>query len=100
MPQLHGQGIVKENKKKEKYVNRLAKESSPYLLQHKNNPVDWYPWGREAFDKAKDALMYDYMYMGTERGRDNLEYMGFKHIETREYIKIPKCGIAFRKDMV
>ena len=54
MSQLHGQGIVKENKKKEKYVNRLAKESSPYLLQHKNNPVDWYPWGREAFDKAKE----------------------------------------------
>jgi len=54
MPQLHGQGILKENKKKEKYVNRLAKESSPYLLQHKNNPVDWYPWGREAFDKAKE----------------------------------------------
>ena len=54
---------------------------------------------REAFDGAKRALVYDYMYMGTEVGRDNLEYMGFKHIETREYIKIPKCGIAFRKDM-
>ena len=54
IPQLHGQDIVKENKKKEKYVNRLAKESSPYLLQHNNNPVDWYPWGREAFDKAKE----------------------------------------------
>ena len=54
---------------------------------------------REAFDGAKRALVYDYMYMGTEGGRDNLEYMGFKHIETREYIKIPKCGIAFRKDM-
>ena len=54
IPQLHGQDIVKENKKKEKYVNRLAKESSPYLLQHKNNPVDWYPWGREAIDKAKE----------------------------------------------
>jgi uncharacterized protein YyaL (SSP411 family) len=33
--------------------NRLAKETSPYLLQHKNNPVDWYPWGQEAFDAAK-----------------------------------------------
>lgn len=33
--------------------NRLAKEKSPYLLQHKNNPVDWYPWGEEAFEKAK-----------------------------------------------
>src|SRR6185369_4484923 len=33
--------------------NRLARESSPYLLQHSNNPVDWYPWGREAFDEAR-----------------------------------------------
>ena len=34
-------------------TNRLEKELSPYLLQHKNNPVDWYPWGDEAFEKAK-----------------------------------------------
>ena len=33
--------------------NRLANEKSPYLLQHKDNPVDWYPWGPEAFEKAK-----------------------------------------------
>jgi uncharacterized protein YyaL (SSP411 family) len=33
--------------------NRLAKESSPYLLQHAHNPVDWFPWGEEAFAKAK-----------------------------------------------
>ncbi len=33
--------------------NRLAKESSPYLLQHANNPVDWYSWGEEALHKAK-----------------------------------------------
>ncbi|MDH3717178.1 MAG: DUF255 domain-containing protein, partial [Planctomycetota bacterium] len=33
--------------------NRLADETSPYLLQHKENPVDWYPWGAEALDKAK-----------------------------------------------
>ena len=33
--------------------NRLKYESSPYLLQHAENPVDWYPWGEEAFDKAK-----------------------------------------------
>ncbi len=33
--------------------NRLAQESSPYLLQHKDNPVDWYPWGEEALAKAK-----------------------------------------------
>jgi hypothetical protein len=36
-----------------KNMNRLAHEKSPYLLQHANNPVDWYPWGEEAFAKAK-----------------------------------------------
>ncbi|MBL7984645.1 MAG: thioredoxin domain-containing protein [Flavobacteriales bacterium] len=35
------------------HTNHLAKESSPYLLQHAHNPVDWYPWGEEAFAKAK-----------------------------------------------
>ncbi len=34
-------------------TNRLANETSPYLLQHAHNPVDWYPWGGEAFDRAK-----------------------------------------------
>jgi uncharacterized protein YyaL (SSP411 family) len=33
-------------------VNRLARERSPYLFQHRHNPVDWYPWGDEAFTKA------------------------------------------------
>ncbi len=36
-----------------KYTNRLFLESSPYLLQHAHNPVDWYAWGQEAFDAAK-----------------------------------------------
>jgi uncharacterized protein YyaL (SSP411 family) len=35
-------------------ANRLAREKSPYLLQHANNPVDWYAWGDEAFEKAKE----------------------------------------------
>jgi uncharacterized protein YyaL (SSP411 family) len=34
-------------------LNRLSKEKSPYLLQHASNPVDWYPWGEEAFAKAR-----------------------------------------------
>jgi uncharacterized protein len=37
----------------DKKQNRLAFEKSPYLLQHKENPVDWYPWGSESFEKAK-----------------------------------------------
>ncbi len=35
-------------------ANRLAGETSPYLLQHSENPVDWYPWGEEAFARARD----------------------------------------------
>ncbi|MGH2995359.1 MAG: thioredoxin domain-containing protein [Gaiellaceae bacterium] len=35
-------------------MNRLAQETSPYLLQHADNPVDWYPWGEEAFTRARD----------------------------------------------
>ncbi len=34
--------------------NHLSQESSPYLLQHANNPVDWYPWGQEALQRARD----------------------------------------------
>src|SRR5579884_1238062 len=35
-------------------ANRLAQETSPYLLQHKDNPVDWYPWGEEALARARE----------------------------------------------
>src|SRR5499433_2937704 len=37
----------------EMHTNRLAQEKSPYLLQHAHNPVEWYPWGEEAFAKAR-----------------------------------------------
>ncbi|MFR0357918.1 thioredoxin domain-containing protein [Streptomyces sediminimaris] len=36
-------------------MNRLAHETSPYLLQHAGNPVDWWPWSAEAFDEAREA---------------------------------------------
>src|SRR5919107_5112967 len=35
-------------------ANRLAKETSPYLLQHAHNPVDWYPWGPEALERSRE----------------------------------------------
>jgi uncharacterized protein len=35
-------------------ANRLAEETSPYLLQHRDNPVDWYPWGEEALSRARE----------------------------------------------
>ena len=40
---------VNENK----HTNALINETSPYLLQHAHNPVDWYPWGEEALEKAR-----------------------------------------------
>jgi uncharacterized protein YyaL (SSP411 family)/aryl-alcohol dehydrogenase-like predicted oxidoreductase len=39
--------------KEEKHTNRLIGETSPYLLQHAHNPVDWYPWGDEALERAR-----------------------------------------------
>jgi hypothetical protein len=44
-----GQGEMAEHK----HTNRLQNETSPYLLQHAHNPVDWYPWGEEALAKAR-----------------------------------------------
>ena len=50
--QFIGQNL--KTQKKEKHYNRLINEKSPYLLKHAENPVDWYPWGDEAFDKARE----------------------------------------------
>lgn len=48
-------GIPKETEQsmKKQHTNRLINEASPYLRQHAHNPVDWYPWGEEAFTKAR-----------------------------------------------
>ncbi|GFG29853.1 hypothetical protein Cfor_04110 [Coptotermes formosanus] len=47
-----------------KRQNRLAYEKSPYLLQHAGNPVDWYPWGEEAFEKAKKENRLIFLSVG------------------------------------
>jgi hypothetical protein len=46
------------------HPNRLINEKSPYLLQHAYNPVDWYPWGEEAFQKAKDENKAIFLSIG------------------------------------
>src|SRR5260221_8931624 len=67
-----------EPKEKEKgKPNRLAKESSPYLLQHAHNPVDWYPWGQEAFDKAKKEKKLVFLSIGYSAGH-------WRHVMERE----------------
>jgi len=45
--------VAEQQLGKSVFANRLGEEKSPYLLQHAHNPVDWYPWGEEAFAKAR-----------------------------------------------
>ena len=66
-------------------ANRLADETSPYLLQHKDNPVDWYPWGEEAFARAR------------ETGRPLLVSIGYSachwcHVMERESFEDPETA--------
>ncbi len=53
-----------EKKQPPKHTNRLAKETSPYLLQHAHNPVNWYPWGDEALAKAKAEKKLIFLSIG------------------------------------
>ncbi len=50
--------------KKTRLANRLAKETSPYLLLHAHNPVDWYPWGEEALAKARTEKKLIFLSIG------------------------------------
>ena len=63
-------------------MNRLANETSPYLLQHKYNPVDWYPWGEEALQKAA-APLREFM-LGEVREKDLLLFLELTGAETPE----------------
>ena len=49
------------------HTNRLAGETSPYLLQHAHNPVDWYPWGEEAFRVARENDKPIFLSVGHSR---------------------------------
>ena len=53
--------MAKEN---HKYTNQLINESSPYLLQHAHNPVNWYAWGDEAFAKAESRNRLVFLSIG------------------------------------
>jgi uncharacterized protein len=64
----------------------LIAEKSPYLLQHAYNPVDWYPWGEEAFEKAKRENKPIFLRIGysTCHWCHDFYYTSFKH----RYIKV------------
>ncbi|GAB7056049.1 MULTISPECIES: thioredoxin domain-containing protein [unclassified Paenibacillus] len=75
--------------------NRLANEKSPYLLQHAYNPVDWYPWGKEAFDRAKKenkpvflSIGYSTCHWCHVMERESFEDEEVAELLNRDYVSI------------
>jgi len=70
------------------FSNRLTLETSPYLLQHATNPVDWYPWGDEAFNKAKAENKLILVSIGYSSCHwcHVMEHEAFSSIEVTEYM--------------
>jgi uncharacterized protein YyaL (SSP411 family) len=69
-------------------MNRLARETSPYLLQHAHNPVDWYPWGEEALQKARKEDKPILVSIGYSACHwcHVMERESFEHSETAAYM--------------
>jgi len=63
VPNLLAAQQVKQPEK-QKHSNHLVNETSPYLLTHAHNPVDWYPWGEEAFEKARNEKKMIFLSVG------------------------------------
>lgn len=77
------------------HTNRLAQEKSPYLLQHAHNPVDWYPWGPEAFEKARAenkpiflSIGYSTCHWCHVMERESFEDEPIAALLNREYVAI------------
>src|SRR5687768_14067690 len=78
-----------------KHTNRLAGETSPYLLQHAHNPVDWYPWGEEALSRAKTedkpiflSIGYSACHWCHVMERESFENESIAEIINREFVAI------------
>jgi uncharacterized protein len=76
-------------------MNRLANETSPYLVQHKDNPVDWYPWGEEALARAKSedkpillSIGYSACHWCHVMAHESFEHAPTAEIMNREYVNI------------
>jgi uncharacterized protein YyaL (SSP411 family) len=77
-----------------RYFNKLIYEKSPYLLSHANNPVDWYPWGEEAFEKARKEDKPIFLSIGYSSCHwchvmERESYMDFKVAELLNKVFIP-----------
>lgn len=76
-----------------KHTNRLAREKSPYLLQHAHNPVDWFPWGEEAFAKARSEKKPILLSIGYSTCH-------WCHVMERESFEDEKVGAFLREHFV
>jgi len=83
---------------KDRYTNALISESSPYLKQHAHNPVDWYPWGKDAFDKAikEDKLIFVSIGYSTCHWCHVMEEESFTDIEIAQ--KLNKDYVSIKVD--
>ena len=78
-----------------RFTNRLILEDSPYLIQHAHNPVDWYPWGPEAFERARQegklvllSIGYSTCYWCHVMERESFEDLGIAALLNRHFIAI------------
>ncbi|WP_432797115.1 DUF255 domain-containing protein [Poriferisphaera sp. WC338] len=76
-----------------KYTNRLARETSPYLLQHAHNPVDWHPWGEAAFAKARDEGKLIFLSIGYST-------CYWCHVMEREVFEYPELAAVMNEKFV
>ncbi|HVE73440.1 MAG TPA: thioredoxin domain-containing protein [Thermoanaerobaculia bacterium] len=74
-------------------TNRLANETSPYLLQHAHNPVDWYPWGEEAWSKAREEDKPVFLSIGYSACH-------WCHVMERESFENPEIAEVLNADYV
>ena len=79
-------------------TNRLIREKSPYLLQHAHNPVDWYPWGEEAFEKARRENKPIFLSVGysTCHWCHVMERESFESVEVAEFLN--RCFVPVKVD--
>ncbi len=79
----------------EQHTNRLAGETSPYLLQHKHNPVNWYPWGDEAINRAREenkpillSIGYSACHWCHVMERESFENEGIARVMNENFVSI------------
>jgi uncharacterized protein len=88
---ITAEGVPEESQQ----VNRLANEKSPYLLQHAQNPVEWFPWGKEAFEKARQedkpiflSIGYSTCHWCHVMAHESFEDTATAEIMNREFVNI------------